>query len=191
MRMPGGSDVQWTKNGQPIAGAVATALTLPFVTPADSALYRVTPYAPFPSTYPGIQLEVVPNGHLANTSCRLSLKPGSDLQIFGFVVTGTTRKKLLIRAVGPSLAAYGVVGAAVLPRIRIVDAKGDTYGPQQKGAIDWPSLFASAGAFPLTAGERLGVMCDAQVFVPGAYSVHITDDSNLGGTVLIEVYELP
>jgi hypothetical protein len=181
--------LQWLKDGAPIPGATSGFFAIQSPTAADSGHYRVTPDPAFPLTFPGIVLDVVSSGHLANSSSRLALKAGNDVQIFGFVVTGTVPKRLLIRAVGPSLAPMGVPDFAALPKIRLFDAKGLAFGSAHADTVDWAGLFQRAGAFPLTGNERLGVMCDVQTFPPGAYSVHVTDDARLGGTVLVEVYE--
>lgn len=189
------STYQWSRNYVPIPGATAATLQLFDVSASDSGSYTVSPNLAYPFSYSAINLDVVPDGHVANVSSRLSLKAGADMQILGFVVSGTTRKRMLVRAVGPSLAPYGVPGPASLPRIKLFDSRGAGFGrartAQEEAAVDWPALFRQAGAFPLTGGERLTAMADVQVFPPGVYSVRVSDDAGLGGTVLVEIYELP
>jgi hypothetical protein len=201
LSLPGATDdppaqpLQWTKNGVPISGATNSVLVLFSVTANDSGVYRVIPDLRYPASYLGIALDVAPSGHLTNVSSRLALKAGNDVQILGFVVTGTSPKRLLVRASGPSLAGYGVSTPAALPRIRIYDALGRPFGPTvtpgQAAAIDWAGIFRQVGAFPLTGGERLYAMARFLNFPPGVYSVHVSDDAGQGGTVLVETYELP
>ncbi|HNC23234.1 MAG TPA: immunoglobulin domain-containing protein [Opitutaceae bacterium] len=186
--------IQWRKNGQPISGATNATLVLGNVTTADSGLYTVTG-APFPTIACGIQLEVVAVGTTGNFSSRLRLQPGSDTQIIGFVVTGTATKTLLIRAVGPTLATFGVAGPAAQPRIAFFDSKGQPYSWARAAVVlppeYWTGLFASVGAFPLTGGEEAYLAFDVGPFPPGAYTIHVTDASKAGGTVLVEAYEVP
>jgi hypothetical protein len=93
--------------------------------------------------------------------------------------------------VGPSLANFGVPSPATLPRIAIYDGSGKPNGPYSTVSYDWTALFQQAGAFPLAGGERLGLMSGMDYFRPGSYTIHVNDDAGLGGTVLVEVYELP
>ena len=189
------TEVQWTKDGEPIPGATKAILALGAVTTKDSGLYRVTPNLPFPFTWLGIRLDVVPQGNLANVSARVELRPGNDIQILGFVVGGTQPKWMLLRAVGPSLGVLGVTKPAKLPRIRLYDSRDNLYSeariPEWWMNIDWAELFSRAGAFALTGGERLEAMADYLLLPPGAYTMHVSDDAGEGGTVLMEAYEVP
>ena len=45
---------------------------------------------------------------LLNVSTRMNVKTGENVLIGGFIVTGNDSKKILLRAIGPSLAAQGV-----------------------------------------------------------------------------------
>jgi hypothetical protein len=54
--------------------------------------------------------------------------------------------------------------------------------------VDFPAVFNSVGAFPLTGGEQAGTAYNYGNFYPGVYYVNISDDSGLGGTVLFELY---
>lgn len=186
--------IQWRKNNVPIAGATNSTLSLVNVTAEDSGDYLVTG-APFPLIATGIRLEVVPAGTTGNFSSRLLLQPGTDTQIVGFVITGKTTKSLLVRAVGPTLASFGVSNRVAQPRIAFFDSKGQPYGWARVAVVlppeYWDALFASAGAFPLTGGEQAYLSYDVGPFPPGAYTIHVTDASRGGGTVLVEAYELP
>ena len=125
-------------------------------------------------------------------SARVELAPGTAPQIVGFVVGGKSRKNLLLRAVGPSLAQFGIAKPAALPRLRYYDSAGEEFVSSSAGfPPDWDAIFASAGAFPLTGGERAGDAYTTVSLDPGLYSVHVFDDAKLGGTALVEVYELP
>lgn len=184
---------QWSKDGVAIPGATAGALQLPQVTAADSGHYEITPYfVTYPTTgYVGIHLNVVPRGHLGNTSSRLTLKAGNDIQIFGFVVSGHESKRMLVRVVGPTLGALDVPTPAVQPRLKLYDSQGHVFGTTPTTSPDWNDLFQKTGAFALTGGEDPNQTCSVQTFPPGAYTVHVSDAAAQGGNVLVEIYELP
>jgi hyaluronate lyase len=131
---------------------------------------------------------------LTNLSTRAYLGSADDTIIAGFVIGGTGPKRLLIRAVGPALTAFGVNGALLNPRLTLVDrentivAQNDDWG-SATGASELPAIFASAGAFALLPGGR-----DAALVVslaPGQYSAVVRSSDPAGrGVALVELYDL-
>jgi subtilisin family serine protease len=73
------------------ATATATPTTTPTITPTSSATPTATPTATPPTA-------------LANISSRLRVETGDNALIGGFIVTGTQDKKVVVRALGPSLS---------------------------------------------------------------------------------------
>lgn len=183
--------IQWTKDGVAIAGATSATLTLPWAMAADSGTYAVTG-APWPIISTGIKLAVVPAERIANISSRQEIGVGESVGIVGFVVSGTKPKSLLFRAVGPSLASMNVPSPAALPRLKLFDAAGKELEFAHVAVLfDWPGIFSSVGAFPLTGNEREWIAYTSASLAPGAYTMHVSDDAKEGGTILAEVYELP
>lgn len=152
-----------------------------------------------------------------NVSLRGVVDPAHPL-IAGFVVPGTKSppgtsgvalREVLIRVVGPSLAAFGVAGTWADPDFKLYTGTTEAfvyelhYGdwtmsatgfmpPQPDVAAQgaFEKLFTIAGAFPLLAGSK-----DAVQFVrldPGDYTVVASAlAGDPGGTALIEIYFLP
>ena len=62
----------------------------------------------------GINLDVIgydlvaDNGVLGNISTRLPVDTGDNVLIAGFVITGSTAKQLVVRALGPTLGQFGI-----------------------------------------------------------------------------------
>jgi hypothetical protein len=79
--------------------------------------------------------------------------------------------------------------------MRVFDSKGHMLvfsyvaGPPNN-QVDFPSVIAAAGAFPLTGGEQAGTSYNYGVFEPGNYTVFVADGSGKGGTILFELYVL-
>jgi hypothetical protein len=129
---------------------------------------------------------------LGNSSSRGTLSGADATHIHGFVVSGARPRSLLIRAVGPTLASYGVAGVAADPQLVIFNRAGERVDGNDNwsdsGAAALRAAALKAGAFPLTEEGR-----DAAVVVqldPGAYTI-VVSAKGTGGVVLAEVYELP
>jgi hypothetical protein len=124
---------------------------------------------------------------LANVSARNHVGTGGDLLIAGFVVDGVGPKTVLIRAVGPTLAAFGVQGALADPRLQIFQgerlvAENDDWSPSLATA------FGRVGAFQLVAGSLDAAL--TLTLQPGAYTAQITGVNGGTGEALVEIYEL-
>jgi hypothetical protein len=144
------------------------------------------------------RLRITPPGtvrtlELVNVSGRAGLRHIDGNVITGFVFTGGP-KRFLIRAAGPSLVPFGVVGAMLDPALTIHDATGNPIG----SADDWDAgsdataiadATTAVGAFPFAAGST-----DAATVVeldPGIYSVVVGSKAGDEGVALAEAYEVP
>src|SRR5216684_3446666 len=62
-------------------------------------------------TDPNNPSSVVHSARELNFSTRLRVQTGNNVLIGGFIITGTTTKSVILRAIGPSLSAQGISGA--------------------------------------------------------------------------------
>jgi hypothetical protein len=136
---------------------------------------------------------------LLNISTRSTVNAGGNPLIVGFAtstVTPTRQIRVLIRAVGPGLSAFGLTNAMQSVRLELYNS-GNTMLRANTGwkvnPIDTDlnrTIAASVGGFPLNED---GKDCAMVVFLqPGAaYTVHAKSTDGGGGEVLIEVYEVP
>jgi hypothetical protein len=128
---------------------------------------------------------------LVNLSARTFAGNAEQTLIAGFSIAGEADKRLLVRAVGPTLAAYGVGGVVADPELKVIRegvlvASNDNWAP----SAAMTQAENASGAFPLTAASGR----DAALIVtlsPGVYSVQATGVNGTTGIVLLEVYELP
>ena len=114
--------------------------------------------------------------------------------IAGFVIGGSTPKRLLIRAVGPELAKYGVGGVLADPKLEIYrSANGvSTYidgNDNWSAGTEMSNAFAATGAFGLTPGSKDGALIIQ--LQPGSYSAVVKGVSDTTGIALVELYDLP
>jgi hypothetical protein len=94
---------------------------------------------------------------MANLSTRGPVGTGNEVMIGGFVISGGP-KQVLIRAVGPGLAPYGVPGLLADPVLTLYGAGNSVIG----GNDDWnaadAATFAQVGAFAIATGSRDAAM---------------------------------
>jgi hypothetical protein len=136
---------------------------------------------------------VSPDTTLANISTRGIVTTGNGALIAGIVIGGTTPKPVLVRAIGPGLADFGVGGALLDPALRIVDSRDNRTVAEND---DWDAggsvaaIEAAArrlGAFTLRRGTR-----DSAVLTtlpPGSYTAVVTGVGDLTGISLVEAYD--
>jgi hypothetical protein len=127
---------------------------------------------------------------LVNVSARNRVGTGDNILIAGFNISGTGGPKpLLIRAVGPGLAALGVTGTLADPKLEIFDGTTAKVAENDSWNASLAPVFTSVGAFGLNPGSR-----DAALVVslaPGSYTAQVSGVGGLTGDAIIEVYELP
>ncbi len=127
---------------------------------------------------------------LLNLSARTQVGTGADILSVGFVVTGTTPLKILLRAVGRGLEKFGVTGVLVSPQLKLIASDGQVVAINSGWAND-PALAATAaqvGAFALDAGSTDSAL--VATLPPGAYTAQIVGANGTVGVALAEVYEV-
>jgi hypothetical protein len=133
---------------------------------------------------------------LINISSRGHVGVGEDALIAGFVVTGNTPKRVLIRGIGPALQSYGISGVLADPTLTLrqgnnVVATNDDWSTQTDDvtAADISSAADAVSAFSLTPSSK-----DAAMLItldPGLYTATVNGKNDTTGVGMIEVYELP
>ncbi len=150
----------------------------PVITYARSRL------APLPAT-PG----------LLNVSTRLQVGLTDRVAIGGFIVGGTGAKKILVRALGPSLGQSGLVGLLADPFLELHDQTGavigtnDNWETTQLGGVivaDQQQAIRDT-TIPPTDPAEAAIVADLN---PGTYTAVVRGASNGTGLGLAEIYDL-
>jgi uncharacterized protein YjiK len=128
---------------------------------------------------------------LINLSALNYVGTGSQIMIAGFTVSGTGKKNILVRAVGPTLTTLGVGSVLADPKLELYD--GSTL---IKSNDDWdPSLattFSSVGAFALTPGSKdAAFTASVDAGIGHSYTAQVSGVNGGTGTAIVELYELP
>jgi hypothetical protein len=127
---------------------------------------------------------------LVNVSARNRVGTGDDILIAGFALSGSGAKRLLIRAVGPTLGAapFNVPGVLSNPKLEIYNSDGvkvtenDDWDPQLS------TTFLGVGAFLLNSGSRDAAL--VTTLPAGSYTVQVKGADGGTGEALIEIYEV-
>lgn len=134
----------------------------------------------------GISLGSTGAARLTNIATRVELGGRAGTPISGFVLNGTGTKSMLVRAVGPGLAPFGVTAVLADPRLSLLSGAATVASNDNWLSTDAATMAAS-GAFALTAGSK-----DAAFVAPlsaGAYTAPMTASDGGSGVALLEVYD--
>ncbi len=125
---------------------------------------------------------------LANISSRGFVGRDDDVMIGGFIVRGTEADaRLVVRALGPSLAANGIAQPLDDPAIEVRDGNGllvaanDSWRATQEAEISALSI--------APADEREAAV--VTTVPPGAYTAVVRGADGGTGVALLEIYRLP
>ena len=111
---------------------------------------------------------------------------GDNALIGGFIITGTAPKKVILRAIGPSLTSQGVAGALQNPTLQLFQgATSLGFNDNWENAAEWDEIEAT-GIKPPDHREAAMV----RTLNPGVYPAVVRGAGNTTGTGLVEVYDL-
>ena len=137
-------------------------------------------------------------GRTLNLSTRGLVRGGDEILIGGVVVRGPGPKRLLIRAIGPTLGGFGVAATLADPVLTLFDktsvqiASNDdwsTRGSAGPTALEVATATGAVGGFPLPADSKDAVLL--LTLAEGPYTAQITGKAGASGVILFEIYEVP
>jgi Putative Ig domain len=137
-------------------------------------------------------------GEAQNISTRGNVQMGDSALIGGFIITGTSTKKVILRAIGPSLIAFGVLDALADPIIELHKPDGTIMTNDNWREIQEQEI-TDTGLQPSNDLESAIVATldpvDPMVSGTGQYTAIVrgADDGTGGaftGVALVEVYDL-
>ena len=184
-----GLGYQWLRNGTALAGETGAILLRQNVTAADAGSYtvRIT-NGSGTVTSSAATITLSPDASRpANISVRTNVATGATV-IPGFVLQGSGSKRVLIRAVGPGLAAFGLTGTMPDPKFSVYQGNTKIAENDDWTAANIGNAFTATGAFNLPAGSKDAALV-TDLAAGQNYTVQVTNASGTGGIVLIEVYD--
>jgi hypothetical protein len=106
--------------------------------------------------------------------------------IGGFIITGSSSKQVLLRAIGPSLTQHGVVGALADPVLELHGPAGFTTIINDNWRDDQENQIIATGAAPDNDLESAILA----TLAPGNYTAIVKGKNNTTGVALVEAYDL-
>ncbi|HEY3659990.1 MAG TPA: aryl-sulfate sulfotransferase [Candidatus Udaeobacter sp.] len=127
------------------------------------------------------------NSTIENMSTRGSVGTGDDVLISGFIVGDVGSSTVVVRAIGPSLASYGLSGVLSDPTLTIYDSRGSVIASNDNWLDNINSFDVRKNALsPIDPLESALVL-----HLPaGAYTAVLRGTNDGTGIGLVEVYSL-
>jgi len=129
---------------------------------------------------------VVHTSRQLNISTRETVGTGDNVLIGGFIVSGTTPKKVILRAIGPSLADFGLSGVLQDPVLELHDSAGAIIFTNDNWREIQETEIMATGIPPNDDRESAIVA----TLDPGAYTAILEGKDGTTGTALVEAYDL-
>ncbi len=121
----------------------------------------------------------------ANISTRLHVDTLNNVAIGGFIITGTQPKKVLVRALGPTLGNLGVQGALSDTTLELYQAS-TLLASNDDWKVPNAATISATGKAPPNDLESAIVT----TLAPGSYTAIVKGKNNTTGVALVEVYDL-
>lgn len=175
------TDLHWADFAQQICSGEAVSV------PVNPGPWRIELPERSPARAPSAfsSAEARRGAPILNVSVRVTIERASSAHV-GFIVGGTKERRVLVRAIGPSLGQFGVARTVAHPQIKV--RRGDEI-IEAAGGVDAASLAAvtaAVGGFQLLAGK--GEATTLLLLKPGTYTAIFSGDPDDAGDLLGEVY---
>jgi len=131
-------------------------------------------------------LDGAASSKLSNISTRGFVGAGNGVLIGGFIV-GNDLAKVVIRAIGPSLGAFGITGALADPTLELRDADGARLASNDNWREDFQQDEIIATALQPTNDLESAIVT---TLTPGAYTAIVAGTNNTTGVGVVEVYNI-
>jgi len=134
----------------------------------------------------GYDLDPTAGSKLGNISTRALAQTGDNVMIGGFIITGTGQKRVIVRAIGPSLAQYGITNPLADPTLELHDGSGAVIAFDDNWKDSQEAEIQATGLAPSDDAESAIV----RTLVPGNYTAIVRGKNDTIGVALVEVYGL-
>ncbi len=121
-----------------------------------------------------------------NISTRMQVRTEDQVLIGGFIITGTEPKEVVFRAIGPSLAAFGIANPLADPVLELRAADGSLIAMNDNWKDTQQAEIEASGFMP--ASELESVIL--RTLAPESYTAIMSGKNGGTGVGLVEGYDL-
>ena len=132
------------------------------------------------------KISTTPPSQALNISSRSHVASGDNVMIGGFIITGNADKRVIIRAIGPSLQQFNVPNPLADPVLELHGSTGMLIASNDNWKQTQQALIESTHLAPTNDLES-AIVATLQ---PGAYTAIVNGQGGAGGIGLVEVYDL-
>ena len=125
------------------------------------------------------------NSRLANIATRGIVGSGDNVMIGGFIIV-SANTRVVVRAIGPSLTAFGISGALQDPTLGAQECKWRDSDQQQRLAAGTASRNSEGGLAPTDPRESALIT----TLPPGQYTAIVSGKGGATGVAVVEGYAL-
>ncbi len=136
----------------------------------------------------------VAGDRLLNISTRARVGTGFEIQVAGFAISGTTPRRVLLRACGPSLTGFGVPDALADPTMELFElqtgasiATNDNWSSNATQGAAIAAAATQVSAFAWTSGSKDAALL--LTLAPGLYTIEVKGVGGSTGICLVEAYD--
>jgi hypothetical protein len=133
-----------------------------------------------------LRADVRPVTNLGNLSTRGRVAQDENVLIGGMIVTGTMTKRVIIRAIGPSLTAIGVSGPLANPKVTLLNSQAQIVATNLNWQDTQATEITSTGLAPTNPNEAAIIA----TLAPGNYTAVVEGEGGAAGVALVEFYDL-
>jgi hypothetical protein len=126
-------------------------------------------------------------GRAANISTRGQVLQGDQVLIGGFIIGGSQTKTVIVRALGPSLAAAGIGSPLTDPTLELRDAMGNVLAANNNWGDGANAAQIQAEGFAPSQPVEAAVRATLN---PGNYTAIVRSANAGAGIGLVEIYDL-
>lgn len=170
------------RDGIPDIGAFEFGAALP--TPPPTPTPSATPTPPATPTPTPVMTPTPPPNRFANISTRLRVETGDNVLIGGFIVTGSMQKRIIVRALGPSLP---VEDRLANPLVELYDSNAQLIAANDNWQEAANAQEIVDSTIPPPNELEAAILRNVDI---GAYTAVVRDVADGEGIGLVEVYDL-
>jgi len=123
---------------------------------------------------------------LGDISTRAQVGSGDNVLIGGFIIKGSASKRVLIRAIGPSLIPFGVANALMDPALELRDMNGVLLSSNDNWTTATNKQDITDNGRAPSASQESAILT---TLAPGGYTAIVRGVGGTSGVALVEVYD--